>query len=302
MMISIIVPVYNAESTIEKCLKSIKNQTFTDFEVILIDDGSSDNSGVICDKYSNEDSRFRVFHQKNNGVSCARQAGIEKAQGEYVIHADPDDWVEETMLEDLLKMAIDTNADVVLCDYYINDNIYVKQQPSNLHHEVVLKELFQHLHGSCCNKLLRRECYEFFKAQFPKELSYSEDLVFWVKLLKYPLKIAYLHNAYYHYIQHQNSAVHSYINNSKEQGGILMNILRNELKDNTEIRHKACDRISFNIVNDAYNYGKFTSFQFLKRYSKYIPYIIRNKSLSIRKKLVYVKICLGLHIKNVSNR
>ena len=301
-MISIVVPVYNAESTIEKCLKSIQNQTFTDFEAVLIDDGSSDNSGVICDKYSNEDGRFRVFHQKNNGVSYARQAGIEKAQGEYVIHADPDDWVEETMLEDLLKMAIDTNADVVLCDYYINDNIYVKQQPSNLHHEVVLKELFQHLHGSCCNKLLRRECYEFFKVQFPKELSYSEDLVFWVKLLIHPLKIAYLPNAYYHYIQHQNSAVHSYINNSKEQGWILMNIIRNELKDNTEIRHKACERISFIIVNDAYNYGKFTSFQFLKRYSKYIPYIIRNKSLSIRKKLVYVKICLGLHIKNVSNR
>ena len=301
-MISIIVPVYNAESTIEKCLKSIKNQTFTDFEVILIDDGSSDNSGVICDKYSNEDSRFRVFHQKNNGVSCARQAGIEKAQGEYVIHADPDDWVEETMLEDLLKMAIDTNADVVLCDYYINDNIYVKQQPSNLHHEVVLKELFQHLHGSCCNKLLRRECYEFFKVQFPKDLCYCEDLVFWVKLLKHPLKITYLPKAYYHYIQHQNSAVFSYMNNPKDQGWILMNIIRNELKDNTEIRHKACERIWFNVVNDAYNYGKFSSFQFMKRYSKYIPYIMQNKTLAIRNKLKYVKICLGLHIKNVTNQ
>ena len=116
--ISIIVPVYKAENYLHRCVDSILTQTFSDFEVLLIDDGSPDKSGYICDEYARKDSRVRVFHKENGGVSSARQCGIDNAYGEYTIHADPDDWVEPTMLEELYAKAMDEDADMVICDYY----------------------------------------------------------------------------------------------------------------------------------------------------------------------------------------
>ena len=99
--VSVIVPVYNAEPYIRRCLDSISAQTFKDFEVILIDDGSPDHCGAICDEYARQDSRFRVIHKENEGVAVARQCGIDNAQGTYSIHCDPDDWVEPNWLEEL---------------------------------------------------------------------------------------------------------------------------------------------------------------------------------------------------------
>ena len=161
MKISIIVPVYNAELYLQRCLDSILSQSFTDFEAILVDDGSSDKSGGICDEYAQRDSRIRVFHKENGGVASARQMGMDEAKGEYVIHTDPDDWVEPKMIEMLYNEAKAKEADVVICDFYINrpQKVYrVKQKPTNLDHLVVLSELFQQLHGSCCNKLIKRTC------------------------------------------------------------------------------------------------------------------------------------------------
>lgn len=97
-LISVIVPVYQAESFLFRCLDSIIFQTFTDYEVILVDDGSKDNSGRICDLYVEKDNRFHVIHKENEGVSIARQTGLDSALGKYVIHADPDDWVEPDWL------------------------------------------------------------------------------------------------------------------------------------------------------------------------------------------------------------
>lgn len=118
--ISIISPVYNAERYIVKCLDSILVQTFQDWELILVDDGSSDKSGVICDEYAARDSRVIVIHKENGGVGAARQTGLDAVTGEYVIHADPDDWVEPTMLQELYAKAVAEAADVVICDYYVD--------------------------------------------------------------------------------------------------------------------------------------------------------------------------------------
>ena len=108
--ISIIVPVYNAEKYIQRCVSSLLSQTFSDFEIILVDDGSTDNSGVICDEYAQTDSRLYSYHKQNGGVSSARQYGLKRAVGEYVIHADPDDWVENDMFEVMYSKAIEDNA------------------------------------------------------------------------------------------------------------------------------------------------------------------------------------------------
>ena len=211
--ISVIVPVYKAEDYLHRCVDSLLAQTFRDFEVLLVDDGSPDCSGRICDDYACKDSRIKVFHKGNGGVSSARQYGTDNARGEYVIHADPDDWVEPTMLEELYGKACVEDADMVICDYYVDTHsgtTYSSQRPSQLNSEIVLQELFQQLHGSCCNKLVRRVCYSRFAIGFPLELSYCEDLFVNVCLLSHNLRVAYLDKAFYHYDQivNGNSLVH----------------------------------------------------------------------------------------------
>lgn len=212
--ISIISPVYNAERYIVKCLDSILVQTFQDWELILIDDGSLDGSGIICDEYAAKDSRIVVVHKMNGGVSAARQTGLDIATGEYVIHIDPDDWVESTMLQELYEKADAEEADVVICDYYVTTdrkNIRSIQKPSKLEARIVLRELFQQLHGSCCNKLIKRVYYNKFDIHFPKDLNYCEDLLTWVQMFQHDeLKITYLPKAFYHYVQHENSITHAY--------------------------------------------------------------------------------------------
>lgn len=207
--ISVIVPVYNAEAYIHRCINSLLAQTFDDFEVILVDDGSLDGSGAICDDYARKNSRVRVFHKENGGVASARQLGVDKARGEYTIHTDPDDWVEPTMLEELYYRAKTETADMVICDFLVEEkegSIYRVQQPTNNSADVVLEELLLYrLHGSLCNKLIRRECYTLYNIAFVKGLNYCEDYLVCVKLLQKGIKVAYLNKAFYHYDQIVNS-------------------------------------------------------------------------------------------------
>ena len=123
MILSIIVPVYNTEKYLRECLDSILNQTMTDFELILVDDGSKDASGRICDEYAGKDGRIRVIHKQNEGACMARKAGVETACGEFVAFVDSDDWVGEKYLESFLYHS---DADIVVMDGYFNclpDNI-----------------------------------------------------------------------------------------------------------------------------------------------------------------------------------
>ena len=205
--VSVIVPVYNAEKYLRKCVDSLLAQTFRYFEVILVDDGSPDRSGAICDEYAEKYPRVRVFHKENGGVSSARQCGLDHARGEYTIHADPDDWVEPNMLEELYAKAKAEDADMVICDYYVEfgkKTELKRQQPSALDSETVLREMFQRLHGSLWNKLVKRACYKDFQISFPPEIHYSEDLYVVVSLLLHPIKVAYIPRAFYHYNQTAN--------------------------------------------------------------------------------------------------
>lgn len=141
--ISVIVAVYKAEAYLHRCVDSLLAQTFQDFEILLIDDGSPDHSGKICDDYANQDARIRVFHKENGGVGSARQCGIDHVRGEYTTHVDPDDWVEPTMLEEMYAKAKEDDADMVLADWYleyVDDTKYVNQQPSSLDVKTVLSD------------------------------------------------------------------------------------------------------------------------------------------------------------------
>lgn len=203
--ISIICPVYNAEKYIHKCIDSVLKQTFTDFELLLIDDGSPDCSGRICDEYAEKDSRVQVFHKENGGVASARQMGLDNAKGEYTIHVDPDDWVEPNMLEELYVKAKETNADMVICDYWVNYKKYERYQVSGQHRDnstLYLKDIICKYHGSLCNKLIKRSCYyQPQQIDFIPGQNLFEDLIVCAKILINPRRIVYLNKAFYHYAQ-----------------------------------------------------------------------------------------------------
>lgn len=213
-IISIIVPVYNAEKSIARLLDSFISQSLTDWELIAVDDGSTDTSGRIIDKYASKDSRIIPIHKINAGVSAARQTGMNMSHGKYIIHADSDDWVEPDMLQELYDKAVSSDADVVICDFYVNDGdkqIYSKQEPNSLSAQSVLRQLFENLHGSCCNKLIKCDILNAYNIHFPVGINYCEDLLVCVQLFSHnKVRVAYLSKAFYHYVQQGTSITHAY--------------------------------------------------------------------------------------------
>lgn len=206
--ISVIVPVYKAEKYLRKCVDSLLAQTFTDFELLLVDDGSPDRSGEICDGYAARDPRVRTFHKKNGGVSSARQCGIDNACGEYTIHADPDDWVEPDMLETLYNKAKEEDADMVICDYILefpSKSIPVYYQLEECSPLLVFQKMTCGLSCALWNKMVRRSCYDTGNVLFPVGCDVFEDLFVNASLLlKSVRRVAYVHRPLYHYTQQLN--------------------------------------------------------------------------------------------------
>lgn len=212
--ISVIVAVYSAEKYIRHCLDCILAQQFKNYEVILVDDGSTDQSGFICDEYAKKDSRIRVEHKKNGGVASARERGLELATGKYIIHVDPDDWVEPEMLGEMYEFAEKEAADMVICDFikhYKNSSTYVSQKPNSLNNKEIVDEFFGELEGYCWNKLIRRECFLSYNIHFIPGMIVWEDLYLCLNLVMNPIQIAYLPKAFYHYnrTNNENSLVNA---------------------------------------------------------------------------------------------
>lgn len=215
MKVSVIVPVYNAGNQLPKAVESLLAQTLSDREIILVDDGSTDESAGICDRFAAENSCIRVIHKPNGGVSAARQTGLEAALGDYVIGTDADDWVEPEMLERLYDKAVAEQADVVICDYFVDwtegRQSRIEQQPVSLKPDDVLRQMFRSLHGSCCNKLVRREILMRYGVRFPQGIDHGEDFLFWTRLFLHDdIRIGYLPQAFYHYVQHEQSMTNAY--------------------------------------------------------------------------------------------
>lgn len=209
--ISIIVPVYNSESTLNHCIDSVINQTIDGWELLLINDGSTDCSGRICEEYCMNDSRIRVIHKKNEGVSVARNVGIENSKGEYVIFLDSDDYLEKNALETALRAGETYAADVVMFGFYyhFNDNNLVKSNKvnnffcgdnecfvENVFSEVFCKELL----NPPWNKLIKKAILLQEQIQFISEFSICEDMIFTLEVLEKSKKIIFLEEPLYHYI------------------------------------------------------------------------------------------------------
>ena len=207
-MISIIVPVYNVENYLEECLDSIKNQTYTDIEVILVNDGSTDNSQVICERYCQQDPRFHLINQSNQGQSVARNNGVAASRGEFITFVDSDDVIKSDMLQQLMRY-MDTGIDIVECN--ITEDIHclnsegkeigVKELDSN----EALYECFNHgVSWSPVAKLYRREIVE--KVPFLENLIY-EDFYTGIVSLKYIHKMRKINYIGYYYRYHTSSTM-----------------------------------------------------------------------------------------------
>ena len=308
--ISIISPVYNAAAFLEKFVSSIQSQTLTDFELILVNDGSTDRSKEICDKFAADDNRIKVFHKKNGGVSSARQMGLEESTGEYIIHADPDDWVEPKMLQELYQKAQTDNSDMVICDFFINrgnSQTISKQAPQQLDAPKVLQALFHNLHGSCCNKLVRHSCIKKYGIQFPQELSLCEDLYFNASLLKNNLKVSYIPKAFYHYVQNTNANSLTDANKSSFEYDLkLITIFSQLLKDNDCLKD-CINKFTFDLLTRAYSRKQFTSKEFRKNCKQYKQTLSEKEGLPFSYKFKLYMSCMGfyrlmLKLDNIKNQ
>lgn len=207
-MISIIIPVYNVSQYLNECIQSIVNQSYKDFECILIDDGSSDGSETICDQWEQKDSRIKVIHQSNQGVSKARNRGIAEAQGKYIAFIDSDDWIEEnyliTLLEPIDKDICDLSIVGIISDYNNGTSIKsiatkgkINLSSQNNHDFIELEKKFL-LFGPCV-KLYKKSIIDQYNIIFNPAFSFGEDLLFNYEYLNHVTDIYVIDKGYYHY-------------------------------------------------------------------------------------------------------
>ena len=261
-----------------KCLDSILDQTFQDYECLLIDDGSKDGSPIICDEYAARDPRFKAFHKPNGGLSDARNYGIERAQGVYTIFFDPDDWVDAEYLKEMYAKAQETDAEMVICDYFNEDPFqrkYGKQKPTSLNHKDVLKDVIVgKLFGFTWNKLLKRDLYSRFDLQFIVGMYGCEDQYTMCKLLMNDIRIAYLPKAYYHYMHYGNDTLSRHYDETTYQHDLSIRQKFCDLLSNTAYKQLVFDCKSEWILFRAFMYGKkeYSSKQFCSVFSDFRKY------------------------------
>ena len=222
-LISIIIPVYDVEKFLCRCLDSVINQTYGNLEIILIDDGSTDGSGKICDEYALKDRRIKVVHQKNKGVSAARNQGLRMANGLYFGFVDGDDWIEKDMFSFLVGMAELNDADIVGCGYYISD-----VADPDLDFECVLKGLSQYdairmslelkefcFDCSVYNKIYKGDIFRTKGIEFDEAITIGEDMLCLCQCIMNSGKIVYSQLPKYHVVVNENSATRRLFNSRK---------------------------------------------------------------------------------------
>lgn len=214
VLISVVVPIYNVEKYLERCVNSIINQTYKNLDIILVDDGSQDNSGKICNKYKEKYSNIHVIHQKNQGLSVARNNGLAIAKGDYITFIDSDDWIKEDMIESLFNAIQKYKADIAsvgFCDVYDNGQIIKHAKYTKI--EVLTKEkalecfLFNDYLTVCvCGKLYKTDIWNGIQCP-PGKL--FEDQYTTYKLLDKSNKVVFVSNSYYYYYKRSGSIGHS---------------------------------------------------------------------------------------------
>ena len=205
-LISVIVPVYKVERYLPRCIESILRQTYTNFELILVDDGTPDRSGIICDRYAEKDSRIRVIHKENGGVSTARNAGIDAAKGEWITFVDSDDWVSDEYLETLIHPMNEERYDLIVAGVEYRYFKIVRRNSnelsidmSGINNEVVFESICKTEFSGPCFKLFSSSIIKDNSLYFPENVAMAEDAIFVKKYLKLCKKIYVSSKTVYYY-------------------------------------------------------------------------------------------------------
>lgn len=216
LKISVIVPVYNVEKYISRCLDSLLAQTFADFEVICVDDGSLDDSGKICEKYAEQDGRIKVHHIENSGVSNARNYALSKAEGEWYAFVDADDWVEPDYLETLYEKATQNDCDIAACSFQRNNAFTMGYSKENIRTVLIdgSKKCIRNficsvdsMQGMVWNKLYRADLFK--DICFDVNVKVNEDCLYTYQVMKRCHKACFVTAPLYHWFFREDSACHS---------------------------------------------------------------------------------------------
>ncbi|KAF3299905.1 glycosyltransferase family A protein [Aerococcus urinaeequi] len=217
MLLSIIVPVYNVEMYIEECLQSISNDSFDDFECIVVDDGSTDNSGLKIDQFIEIDERIKVIHKKNGGLSEARNSGIRAAQGQYIMFIDGDDYLNTGILKKVAKLISESGSpDLITCSSFLKYPAKVKKKSFGLTplNTVVTRDYFyskiahsKNVHWSASDNIFKREVIELNNLGFVKNLIGAEDCDFYMNYSKFSKKFVFSNLPLFYYRQGREGSI-----------------------------------------------------------------------------------------------
>lgn len=300
-LISIIIPAYNIENYIARCLDSLLNQTYKNLEIIVVDDGSSDSTGKIIDDYESKYNNIKVIHKKNGGVSAARNSGIEIANGDYIGFVDGDDTVDEEMFEVLIDNAIKYDADISHCgykmvfpsriDYYYNTGQSIEQD-----NELGLKDLImgQRIEPGLVNKIYKRELFKTVRLN--EKIKINEDLLANYYLFKQSSKSVFYDKCMYSYILRKGSAATSKININKIVDPIkVRKEILEDLSKDSSLYNIAYEKYIMSLVGICRNVQIRKSKEYksyvddTKKSLKYeINNIIKNKAVSKKTKLMVI--------------
>lgn len=208
-LISVIVPIYKVEKYLDRCVSSIVSQTYSNLEIILVDDGSPDNCPLICDEWQKKDNRIKVFHKKNGGLSDARNCGIDNSNGDYVVFVDSDDYIAKNMIEVLYTTLMEDKTDIAICDYYISE--LDKNSPHKFSNKkfIVKDKKFDYLYNEygcvtvvAWNKIYKKSIFENIRYPYGKV---HEDEFIICDVLKKANSVSYILEPLYYYVQRENS-------------------------------------------------------------------------------------------------
>lgn len=256
--LTVILPVYNVERYLEQCLQSLINQTLKEIEIVIINDGSTDNSGKIISEYSNRYNNIKVINQGNSGLSAARNRGIEIASGDYIAFIDSDDYVDKNMLKEMLLEAKKNNLDIVICNYErvyddsdLTEKVSIELEPYKIYtgNELLKKFLINKITPNACDKIFKRDLFTQNKIIFPNGY-YHEDLLTTFKILCSVNKGSYINKEFYKYRCRKNSITNGISIKNIEDMEYVIGQVNKSFRDYFGFKSKLEDYIgAFNIIN-----------------------------------------------------
>ena len=313
-LVTIIVPVYNVEKYLEKSIRSLMAQSYKNIEIVLVDDGSPDNSGKICDSLANEDSRIKVIHKNNGGVSSARNAGIENSSGDYICFIDGDDYVTEGYISDMYEVSSKYNSDITTSNQFKiwpdgkKKELFKQNKPyGTVTTKSGVETLSDMLYGktcyaTCCCKLYKKEIFKDIR--FPVYHMGEDSFTMYQCFMKAE-SVAHLYKPNYYYIQHQESAMHT-DNYDKFYDYIeLSDNFISTVKDHPVLFLPAVNRL---IENNFWVYMKMRKYpekyknqleHITANIKKYRSFAMKDKNVCIRTRIACMLSCLGMNILNI---